>query len=166
MTSAPRLIAVPSAAPSPRGKLPPVFRRLFASSSAVSLALFVIVCLLWARSYWAKESFSLWTNRFVLAFHNGGARMAVSLATGSFNPAAPAARSNGLHYDRDTPRPVAATLGADYHVYPINHPGDWIGTMRIAAAAHWFLAMVTSFLPVAWIDRHVRARRPGKRSAD
>lgn len=136
-----------------------MLRRPFDLSAALSLLLFLAVCALWARSYWAKDTLSLWTHRFVVAFHNGGGTMAVSLATGTFNPDSPTARSNGLHYDRDDPRKVVPTPGADYFVYPVSHPDDWAGTLRVAGAVHWLLATVASFLPLAWLDRHVRARR-------
>src|SRR4051812_38516177 len=99
-------------------------RKLFTFFSALSLLIFVGLCVLWVRSYGARETFSLWSSRFVLGLHSGGGRAALTLATGKFSLAPANARSDGLHYDRDRPTPVLASLG----VFSVNN-SEWTGTM-------------------------------------
>jgi hypothetical protein len=132
-------------------------RRLFACSSLLSLLLLVLVCALWMRSYWARELIALQTDRFVLALHNGRGCAALTCATGTLNLRVNGGSGKTVYYERAIVpfSPVKAPLGMTYNSFPVSN-SKWAGTMRIAGAAHWFLATLTTVPPLVWLVRRLR----------
>jgi hypothetical protein len=150
-------------------------RHIATAVAALSLVLLVLICIFWIRSHWLSDQLQ-WQNaggHRYLRTAQGHLVVGVTLVDWSAFPA----QFHGPVYHRDSPyRPF------NYLLLRSVHPGDtmtewshagfaWYAHREtrpsalafIAVAPFWALALVSVFLPLAWLAGQVRSGLLGRR---
>ena len=155
-----------------------VKRRLFIILSALSLLLFVAVCVLWVRSYWIADSIGIWfrddsAETYHLAVSEAGLlRYRIEItktpATGDAD-----AHARSLHLDRyvvasyppRTDNPTVVGVGEAVPIwlwrlgfnYATPFP-SWNSEVYGATCPHWFPALLLVGMPAGCLVRRARRR--------
>ena len=141
-------------------------RHLFTTAAAVSLLLFVALCVLWARSYGRTDALYLQTDAGFRALDVSSGYFGVQVNQGDHT------LPNGLQYRLMypyTPYHMAVAYGpaqpGDTFVsYELRDAGWYTvqngGRMRTATgcAPLWYFAVALALLPVTWTTARVRER--------
>lgn len=147
-----------------------VKRRLLNLLTTLSLLLFMAVCVLWVRSYWAFEQVRYGRVPFAVSVNSQQGRckaewttewpgLSYGLVT-QHNPLRPTHRSAGSGYFLRDCTVRVGSFGCGRKAWPVGSPPAGTPTLfTIVTAPHWALALVTAALPAVSLFRWYRSRR-------
>ena len=139
-------------------------RRLFPFASALSLLLFIAICVLWAQSYaymgslnWLRaDGHFTW-----LMSEHGGLYLARGWQRGPRGADQPAVFTLWLNvwqqpWEEGFGIPARRRMGV--RVFTV-HPPDHREPIRVLLVSDWLAAVVTAAMPTVWAGRRLRRRR-------